>query len=134
MAEGLFLALTRSCPQCRDWQAASAGVAADKGSPASRETLDVLSRYGIDLSDHESQPVTEALVEEATDIFAMTQGHLAALLANFPEYAEKMHMMTDASNGRDVPDPIGCGKRAYEETAAVLEEAITSIIRQWKES
>ena len=127
MAEGIFLALTHKHPQ---WDVASAGIAASYGDLASRETLDLLyRRHNIDFSGHGSQPVTEQLIEEATDIFTMTEAHLAILLAHFPQHAGKMHMATEWTTRRDVPDPIGCGKRAYEQVSTVLDDAITAIIQ-----
>lgn len=129
MAEGIFTALSHSHP-CSAWKATSAGIAASKGSPASRETTDILHRYGIDLSTHQSTPVSAHLLKESTLIFTMTEAHLAVLLANFPQYADKMHMVTEGTTGKDVPDPIGYGKRAYEQVATILDDAITSIINK----
>lgn len=134
MAEGILIALTHSTPTSHLWQAASAGIAAAHGAPASRETVDILRRYGIDFSKHQSRQASAKLLKEATHIFTMTEAHLLILLANFPQYADKMQMVTEWTTGQDVPDPIGCGKRAYEQVATVLEEAITAMIRKISEA
>jgi protein-tyrosine-phosphatase len=131
MAEGLF----RKAIEGRDDLAtSSAGVAASKGSPASRETLKVLKKHGAQLDDFASRQVTEKILESATHVFAMTEGHLAALESRFPSHADKFFLIrefsgiTDKRQGLDVPDPIGMGPAAYEEVAKVLETAIPSII------
>ena len=131
MAEGLF----RKAIEGRDDLAtSSAGVAASKGSPANRETLKALKKRGAHLDDFTSRQVTEKILESATHVFAMTEGHLAALENRFPSHADKFFLIrefsciTDKRQGLDVPDPIGMGPAAYEEVAEVLETAIPSII------
>lgn len=81
-----------------------------------------------------SQPVSAALLEEATHVFAMTAGHLAVLEEHFPEHSEKFYLVNEFIElpgkgiGADVPDPIGMGKRAYEKVADVFAQAIPAII------
>ena len=107
MAEGLFRKLSAHHPE---WQAGSAGTAAWPGQAASPETLHVLQAHGVNLSCHESRPVTEELMENATDVYAMTESHLAALLANFPEHADKVKLVTCYTGNRGIADPNGCGR------------------------
>lgn len=130
MAEGLFLKLSAGHPE---WLAASAGTAAWNGQQASPETLRVLQAQGVDLSGHASRAVTPELVEEATDIYAMTESHLAALLANFPEHADKIRLVTCYTDNRNIADPIGCGQAAYNSVARKLTEAIRAIVSHMEE-
>ena len=117
-----------------DFKVGSAGVAAAKGASASRETLDALKKRGAALDGFRSRPVSESLLAEASHVFVMTEGHLAALEARFPGFADKFFLVrefsgiTDKRQGTDVPDPIGMGPAAYEEVAKVLEAAIPAII------
>lgn len=60
MAEGLFRKLSAHHPE---WQAGSAGTAAWPGQAASPETLHVLREHGVNLSSHESRPVTDELMK-----------------------------------------------------------------------
>lgn len=131
MAEGLFRKATEGRA---DLATSSAGVVASKGSPASCETLKALKKRGVQLDDFTSRQVTEKILESATHVFAMTEGHLSALESRFPAHADKFFLIrefsgiTDQRQGLDVPDPIGMGPAAYEEVAKVLENAIPSII------
>lgn len=125
MAEGLFRKLAARHPS---WQAESAGTAAWDGDSASPETLHVLHLMGIDLEDHFSRPVNRDMIENATRIFTMTESHLATLLANFPEHADKMNLVTCFTTRRNISDPIGCGQKAYNQTARELTEAIEAIV------
>lgn len=131
MAEGLF----RKAVESRgDFVVRSAGVAAYPGDKANPETVKLLSGRGITLDGFRSQPLSRELVEQATHIFAMTAGHLEALENLFPDYSDKFYLACEFVEipGRgvaaDVPDPIGMGRKAYEETAKTLDLAIPSLI------
>lgn len=131
MAEGLC---RKALGGRSDFSVSSAGVAASNGTSASRETLDALKKRGVTLDGFKSRIVSAKILESASHVFAMTEGHLAALEASFPEHADKFYLIrefsgiTDKRQGIDVPDPIGMGPAAYEEVAAMLEAAIPSII------
>ena len=139
MAEGLFRRATSEKP---DYAVSSAGVAASKGTPCSRETSSVLKTRNAPLENFTSRPVTESILAAATHVFAMTHGHLHALESQFPDHAEKFYLVGEFAsvsgqqNVPDVPDPIGMGRKAYEEVADVLDKAIPSIIayidQTWK--
>lgn len=131
MAEGLF----RKAIQGRnDLVTSSAGIAASKGSPASKETLKILKKRNADLDGFKSRQITEKILADASHVFAMTEGHLATLERHFPFHAEKFFLIREFSGipdkrqGLDVPDPIGMGPIAYEKVADVLESAIPTII------
>lgn len=131
MAEGL---LRKAIAGRADFSVGSAGVAASKGSPVSPETLNVLKKRGASLEGFKSRPVSEAILNAASHVFAMTEGHLAVLETRFPHHADKYFLVrefsgiSDKRHGIDVPDPIGMGMPAYEEVAKVLESAIPAII------
>jgi protein-tyrosine-phosphatase len=131
MAEGLFRKAVAARP---DYEVSSAGVAASKGTPCSPETEALLKKHDAALAGFSSRPVSAAVLETATHVFAMTRGHLRALEQRFPEHADKFYLACEFADipgegiGVDVPDPIGMGRRAYEEVAKVLNLAIPSII------
>ena len=86
--------------------------------------------------------VSAETLSAATHVFAMTQGHLQTLEARFPEHSDKFYLVCEFVEipnegiGTDVPDPIGLGRRAYEEVADMFDVAIPSIIayieQTWK--
>lgn len=91
---------------------ASAGVAAGYGSPASPESAELMRREGIDLSGHESQPLSERLLNHADFVYTMTRGHRAAVLADRPDLGDRVRVLSQ--DGSDIPDPIGGGMGEYE--------------------
>lgn len=131
MAEGLF---RKAIAGRDDYSVKSAGVAAGKGSPCSRETAKICSLLNAPLEDFVSQPVSSRLLEEATHVFTMTAGHLAVLEDHFPKFSDKYYLTCEfvevpgKGMGADVPDPIGMGSAAYQDVAKVLDLAIPAII------
>ncbi|WP_417847708.1 hypothetical protein [Thalassoglobus sp.] len=119
MAEALFRNMLAQQMQCADdelldrgYTVVSAGLAAYPGSPASPEAVALLKEQGIDMSSHESRPVTEELLFHSDHIITMTQNHRDAILNAFPELAGKTRLLSDS--GKDVSDPIGAGVEEYE--------------------
>jgi protein-tyrosine-phosphatase len=131
MAEALF---RKAVSNRSDYSVTSAGVAASKGAACSRETAQICKELEAEIGGFKSQPVSAILLEEATHVFAMTHGHLAALEGRFPEYADKYYLVCEfvelpgIGYGSNLPDPIGMGRQAYQEVAEVLQMAIPTII------
>ena len=129
MAEGIF----RKATEGSDFEVSSAGVAAQSGSAASRDTVLVLKDQGIELEKFRSRMVDDEILEDAEAVFCMTEGHLEMLEMMHPKDEEKYHLACDfveidGKVGVDVPDPIGMGRRAYEETSKVLNEAVVGVV------
>ncbi len=135
MAEGLFRKILSEKLECqedelidRGFVIASAGISAPVGFPASPESVELLQQQGIDLCGHESQPLTPELLAQSDHIFAMTRGHVAAILSGFPEISERVHLL--ARNGSDISDPIGGGMEDYRRCQAEIESNVRAIISE----
>jgi protein-tyrosine-phosphatase/tRNA A37 threonylcarbamoyladenosine synthetase subunit TsaC/SUA5/YrdC len=122
MAEALFRGLVAERLGCRIDEierhgvvVASAGLAAWGGGPASTGALEAMHEMGMDLTGHESQPLTEALVSQADVILTMTAAHRAAILAQFPESGGRVAMLSP--DRRDVLDPVGGTLETYRKCA-----------------
>ncbi len=63
----------------KDIEVASAGVHAVRGQPPSLYAVEVCAEEGTNISALRSQPLTGALVDQATHIFAMTGAHLETI-------------------------------------------------------
>jgi len=100
----------------------SAGIAAMMGGRASREAVETMARLGLDLSGHETQPLTETLVRHADMIWTMTQSHREAIVAQWPDAAERTELLSP--EGHDVYDPIGGPLERYQQCAAQIRSAL----------
>jgi tRNA threonylcarbamoyl adenosine modification protein (Sua5/YciO/YrdC/YwlC family) len=101
----------------------SAGIAAAPGCPPSSEAVLVMKEdYGLDLTRHEAQPLTDQLVHHADLILTMTQSHLQSIVERWPSAAERARVLMQ--NRADVCDPIGQTIGAYRRCAEQIAEAI----------
>src|SRR5213593_2540451 len=130
IAEGLF---RRLIGNRNDIEVLSAGVHAVRGQPPSLYAVQVCAEEGADIGDLRSQPLTAALVDRATHIFAMTGAHLETIQTVFPQGAEKSFLLREFEEPgttvwRDVPDPIGLGREVYEDCARIIGRALPSVL------
>lgn len=134
MAEGLFRKFMAKELQCceddlvdRGFVVASAGLAAAIGAPASPESVQLLYKHGIDLRGHESQPLSNRLLDQADHIYAMTRGHRDAILSERPELSNRVHLLS--ADGGDVSDPIGGGMSEYERCQTEIENHVRALLK-----
>lgn len=122
MAETLFRARVVERLRCKPEEledrgviVMSAGVAAMMGSRPSEGALAVMAERGLDLKSHGSQPLTEQLARHADLILAMTRSHVQAILAEWPEAADRVRLV--CRDGADVADPVGGPVEEYRRCA-----------------
>jgi protein-tyrosine phosphatase len=102
----------------------SAGIAAMLGGGATNEALQTLAELGLDLSGHQTQPLTEPLVRHADVIYAMTAPHRETIVAQWPDAAERTRLL--CRDGTDISDPIGGPLERYRQCAAEIRSALES--------
>ncbi|MBI1346666.1 translation factor [bacterium] len=135
MAEAVFrhmLAQRLDCPPDElldyGYMVVSAGLAASVGAPASFESVELLKAVGIDLREHESQPLTEQLLIQADRIYTMTRQHREAILSERPDLQERVRLLS--STGGDISDPIGGGPKVYRACLEQIEHELQLILDQ----
>jgi protein-tyrosine phosphatase len=106
----------------------SAGLSAYMGGRPSPEAVDVMQTMGIDLSTHESQPLTAQLVRNADIIWTMTRSHRQAILAQWPEAASRCDLL--CMDACDVPDPIGGPLDLYQRCAEQIKVELNGRLKQ----
>jgi protein-tyrosine phosphatase len=126
MAEILFRSLVAKQLKCsvdeiEDHRitAMSAGIAAMTGGHAAPEAIQVMSDRGLNLTNHETQPLTENLVRHADVIYAMTHSHRQAIVSQWPLAAERVKVLS--VSGNDISDPIGGPVERYKRCADQLQ-------------
>src|SRR5918998_3084690 len=86
MAEAIFNALAEE--KGLPWRAVSAGVAALEGEDITPNARAALEEVGIYPEDHRARQVSEAMLEEAELVLAMSPRHVAALNRNFSNLSD----------------------------------------------
>ena len=131
MAEKLLqsrLAEKLACPleelEDRGVIVSSAGIAAMNGGRPSIEAVQAMSDRGLDVSEHISQPLSERLARYADLILTMTRGHREAIVAQWPDVADRVFVLSP--DGGDVADPIGGPAELYVSCAQQIDEALAA--------
>jgi protein-tyrosine-phosphatase len=116
------------------WRIESAGTWSIEGQPAARDSQVVLRERGIDISGHRSRPVSRELLSQFNLILTMESGHKEALRVEFPEYADRVHLLSEMIGASySIPDPMGGLIEGFEETAdefeRIFEQGFQNILR-----
>ncbi len=132
MAERLLShALAAEAEPLKSLKVESAGVSACEGAHPSLNSVKVLKKVNIDLSDHKSKMLTQGLIDRSFAIFGMTSSHVNALqmhyIPNAPFIGRMRELMTDTAE-KNIPDPIGGDIEDYEFCRDAMVEAIPTIL------
>jgi tRNA threonylcarbamoyl adenosine modification protein (Sua5/YciO/YrdC/YwlC family) len=106
----------------------SAGIAAMTGGRASSEAVQAVAEAGLDLTGHETQPLSESLVRHADVIYTMTRSHREAIVAQWPDAAERTWLLS--ADGSDISDPIGGPLERYQRCAARLRSELKARVEE----
>lgn len=124
-----------------DVNVVSSGTGAANGFPATLYAIEAAKTWEIDISHHQSQPLTKELIEKADMIFAMTPGHLRDIRSIHKEAYEKSFLFKNYPDNNDsgegVADPIGMSLEEYNKTfleiGEYLGKHLPQIIKQIEE-
>jgi len=113
----------------------SAGVWAEPGARASSNGAAVLSERGVALNAHRSQPVTIALLEEASIVLVMEEAHRRSIFYLAPQHLSKVYLLTEMVGGHeDILDPYGGTLADYAATAdlliSLIDKSLPRILKQ----
>lgn len=115
MAEGFFNKIYGS-------GAKSAGIYAESGAYPSDFSVEVMKKFGIDISSHRATQVTPEDIRSADKIYTMTSGHAVILKEAFPEAANKIEVL-----GNGISDPFGADLQTYEKCANEIQSYISKL-------
>jgi protein-tyrosine phosphatase len=106
----------------------SAGISAMAGGRSAPEAVKVMAAEGLDLSLHETQPLSERLVRYADLILTMTRAHREAILAKWPDAAPRTKLL--CRDQSDVADPIGQPAESYRHCAEQIDAQLEAWVRE----
>jgi len=135
MAEYLFRQMLADRKGCAVGDLAGQGYAVSscgslglEGGAASTGSSEEMSRRGLDLSAHRSQPLSVEVIQQAERVYVMTPEHRRAVLDLVPAAVSKVEQL-DPDN--PVPDPIGGGPQEYRRCAEQIERAVAARVEEF---
>ncbi len=106
-----------------DWQVSSAGTWAQVKRGASRYSVQVAAERGLDITQHQAEMIEARHLQEADLVLCMEAGHVEALRAEFPPYADKIFLMSEmVGKEYNINDPYGGPLEVYQTMAQELAE------------
>jgi len=113
----------------------SAGMRAIDGRNADPRAQTVAPEFGISVSQHKAQPVTQSLVDSSDLVIVMDIQNAAEFLLRYPRASEKLFMLRQFSErsrgaGRDIPDPYPGDEEYMRHCCGMLRECVEGLIAE----
>ncbi len=125
MAEALLKARVAKLGQAADWQITSAGTWTEPNLPPLPLAQQAMSKRGLNIESHRSQPVDAALLESAGVVLVMTNSHREGLSVEFPKMASKIMLLSRlAGPGFGLRDPAAGSDTEYKACASYLDQIL----------
>ncbi|MEO0113859.1 MAG: hypothetical protein ABIK93_00090 [candidate division WOR-3 bacterium] len=107
----------------------SAGTIAGAGNLPSEFAIKAVQKYGADISNHLSAPLTKELIDHADLILVMSPKHKDAVLELVPEADVKTFLLKEYAFGQqeEIEDPVGQPLSVFERIAAVIFESLEKV-------
>lgn len=105
----------------------SAGIGALAGRPAEERARTLMAERGLDISGHVAREVDREMVRWADLVLVMEQAQRRRLVTLDPSAAGKVFLLGHWSD-REIPDPFGRDRAAFERSLA----AITEAVEEWR--
>ncbi len=110
----------------RGVQIESAGMAGGIGRAADH-AVEVMAERGIDISDHSSSYLSPQMIQRADYVFAMTRGHLQAVVELSPTSESRVFLLRQ---DEDLQDPVGGSLEEYEACVRRIEQGLEARLRE----
>ena len=114
-----------------DVEVISAGILLLGGLGASEGTREVLSKAGIDVSEHRSQPVTKEMIRRSDLILVMEKIHEEEIVKIAPDAKNRVFLLKEFAKindeDLDIHDPLGHSLDYYENIYYTIKEAVERI-------
>ncbi len=113
----------------------SRGLYADPSYVVPAKVVKALAQHHRVFTGHTSTPLTVDDLAQADLIFCMEQAHVERLEDRYPQYSNKLWLLTDFAfdTVQELQDPIGLEGRAFEKQVARLHAACEAAAQRVKQ-
>jgi len=127
MAEGLFKQALVGANRT-DCQVSSAGLGALIGHKADASACQLMTRKGIDISEHRARQLNDDMIRWASLVLVMDLKQKSSIIENVKSTRGKVFRLGEWGNF-DIADPYGQKLFAFEEALVSIEQGIS----EWME-
>jgi protein-tyrosine-phosphatase len=107
----------------------SAGLAAWRGDPFDPDVSFILEEQQTKLPLSSRQPLTEEMIEHASEVYVMTRSELITIKAKFPSATTKAHLLTTYIGNEDIQNTSG-SRASAKRVSSLIVKAVDAIIRR----
>lgn len=102
----------------------SAGLGALEDHPMDATAATLLRENGIDGSAHRGRQLQPSMLREADLVLVMEKTHAARIARIAPEASGKVMLLGKWLGEREIPDPYGQSRPAFEHVYGLIDQAI----------
>ncbi len=125
IAEVLLRRRLKDSPSEPEWLIGSAGTWTQDDLPALAGVIAEMAVRGIDLSQHRSHLINQAMVDSYHLILTMDKNQQEALCLEFPHAANRIHLMTEMiGEDWEVNDYDGFALSPYDQVIREIDQLI----------
>ena len=118
--------------QNKDIQVYSCGVFAQNGDKSTKEAIEVMKEYTINLENHRATNIRNSDIEQMDIILCATTAHKNNVVNMYPNLEEKIFTMKEyveyPKNDLDIKDPWGFDINTYRRCAKEIEDCIEKMM------
>lgn len=102
----------------------SAGLGALEDHPMDATAATLLTEHGIDASAHRGRQLQPSMLREIDLVLVMEKSHAARLARLAPEASGKVLLLGKWLGEKEIPDPYGQSRPAFEHVYGLIDQAI----------
>ena len=136
MAHWLLLAKLKKLNR-EDIKVYSCGIYAENGDTPTKEAVNIMKQYNIDLTQHRAVNIRNSNIREMDLILCATNGHKMSVLGLYPELEGKVYTIKEYVGYNreyhkkiDLDDPWGYGEDVYRFCASEIDECLDLLLKK----
>lgn len=113
----------------------SCGTSAVTGEHSTKNAIEVMKKYGVDLTDHRATDIFDSDIENYDLTLCMTEQQKYNILAFFPKLKGKVFTLKEYIDGSDmqnidIDDPWGYSIKIYEACAKEIVDYVDKLLNK----
>lgn len=118
-----------------DYLIDSCGTSAQSGQPATKNAIEAISEYDVDMKNHRAKYIDEVNLTNYDLIICLTESHKNIVLYMYPNIKDKIFTLKEYINKdteyKDIDDPWGFDINVYRTCAEEIVENVDKLIEKF---